>query len=113
LPGDLEELRRGIDANNVQSPFGQPVADATLAAWRVQQRVPAPESQQGHGLAGLAVVAFVGELAGVEVQIVVAEHLSKLKRTHRCWSTSGPKASALIGWTREGSPAGTNPQLRG
>ena len=79
VSGDVKERRRSVNADNVHSPFGETVADAAVAAWRVQDSIPSLKAEQQHDLGGVAVVSLVGELTAVEVQVVVAERLLEVE----------------------------------
>src|SRR5437764_269978 len=81
-PGHVEEQFGGVHTGDVQALGREAVADSSVAAGRVEDRVAPFEPEEGDDVGRVAVIQFISEVAGVEVEVVLAECFVEVE-THR------------------------------
>jgi hypothetical protein len=93
---DVEEQLRGVHACHVETASGESVADPTMAARRVENRLAHCQPQEPDDVFGIAIVGLVGELAGVEVEVVVPEGFLEVETHHHSFRPGTQSRSSVI-----------------
>jgi hypothetical protein len=77
--GDVEEQLGGIDADDLHAPRRQALADAAVTARRVEHGLAGAQIQDPDDVVGVAIALLVGQPAGREVEVVLAEGLPEVE----------------------------------
>jgi hypothetical protein len=73
VEGEVEEQLGGVDPHDPHAPFGQAIADASVPARSIEHGIAGSQTEEPDDSVGVAVALLVGELGGIEVEVVLAE----------------------------------------
>ena len=79
----FEKARVVVDPNHTTAGTGEAPSDPAVPAGDVEHPIPLTQVEQAHDQLRLLVCPLIGEQDIVEVEIVIAEDLVKVKAAHR------------------------------